>query len=231
MGRRQQRHATPSARSAGRSSTNIRQLREARKLTYTELSAKLAKLGRPIPVLGLSRIEKGRRRVDADDLVALALALRVNPGALLLPRSVAAGTRRSRSPQPPPTPPRRRGGGPTGTGSSPRGRGADDFLVHARPEYEVRGKVEGLGRLARDALAKGHRDFADLARQNRDDLSKLARDTLPGFASEARAAACAAWQRQREKEDELTEEDERMAGGGAGEQMTEGGLIAEDRDD
>ena len=70
---------------------NVRQLREARKLTYTELSAKLAQLGRPIPVLGLSRIEKGRRRVDADDLVALALALRVNPGALLLPRSVAAG--------------------------------------------------------------------------------------------------------------------------------------------
>jgi 8-oxo-dGTP diphosphatase len=66
---------------------NLKQLREARKLTYRELSDRLSQLGRPIPTLGLARIEKGDRRVDADDLVALALALGVNPSALLLPRT------------------------------------------------------------------------------------------------------------------------------------------------
>jgi transcriptional regulator with XRE-family HTH domain len=69
---------------------NLKQLREERRLAYTELSARLDQLGRPIPTLGLSRIENGKRRVDADDLVALALALGVNPSALLLPRSTDA---------------------------------------------------------------------------------------------------------------------------------------------
>ena len=89
----------PSAESAARNPLgavggyvieNIRQLRESRRLAYTELSARLETLGRPIPVLGLSRIEKGRRRVDADDLVAIAIALGVNPSALLLPRATRA---------------------------------------------------------------------------------------------------------------------------------------------
>ena len=70
---------------------NLKQLRDARRLTYRELADRLAELGRPIPTLGLSRIEKGTRRVDADDLVALAIALGVNPAALLLPRDVAPG--------------------------------------------------------------------------------------------------------------------------------------------
>lgn len=69
---------------------NLKLLREERKLTYTELSARLEEIGRPIPTLGLSRIENGKRRVDADDLVALALALGVNPSALLLPRDGSA---------------------------------------------------------------------------------------------------------------------------------------------
>jgi 8-oxo-dGTP pyrophosphatase MutT (NUDIX family)/transcriptional regulator with XRE-family HTH domain len=68
---------------------NLKQLRDARRLSYRELSDRLEALGRPIPTLGLSRIEKGNRRVDADDLVALALALGVNPTALLLPRTGA----------------------------------------------------------------------------------------------------------------------------------------------
>jgi 8-oxo-dGTP pyrophosphatase MutT (NUDIX family)/transcriptional regulator with XRE-family HTH domain len=66
--------------------SNVRELRQARGLTYRELSNRLSELGREIPALGLSRIEKGTRRVDADDLVALAIALGVNPTALLLPR-------------------------------------------------------------------------------------------------------------------------------------------------
>jgi 8-oxo-dGTP diphosphatase len=55
------------------------------RLTYKELSDRLDQLGRSIPTLGLSRIEKGNRRVDVDDLVALAIALGVNPVALLVP--------------------------------------------------------------------------------------------------------------------------------------------------
>lgn len=65
--------------------SNLEYLRNARRLTYRELSERLSRLGRPIPTLGLSRIEKGDRRVDVDDLVALAVALGVNPSALLLP--------------------------------------------------------------------------------------------------------------------------------------------------
>lgn len=56
-------------------------------LGYAELSRRLEAIGRPIPVLGLSRIEKGERRVDVDDLVALAYALEVTPLTLLTPKS------------------------------------------------------------------------------------------------------------------------------------------------
>ena len=61
----------------------IRHIREKRRLPYTELSERLTQLGRPIPVLGLRRIEKGERRVDVDELAALAEALEV-PAVLLL---------------------------------------------------------------------------------------------------------------------------------------------------
>jgi transcriptional regulator with XRE-family HTH domain len=64
---------------------NVRRLREAQNLGYTKLARILEEIGRPIPELGLRRIESGDRRVDADDLVALALALKVPPIALLLP--------------------------------------------------------------------------------------------------------------------------------------------------
>ena len=150
---------------------NVRQLREARKFTYTELSARLAELGRPIPVLGLSRIEKaapGRRRRSGR---ACPRPPR-KPGRPAVPRSVAAGDEEVALAPAAAYPAEEAWWWADGHGQLPVGDGsADDFLVHARPEYEVRGKVESLGRLARDGLAQGHRDFADLARQNRDDLS------------------------------------------------------------
>jgi 8-oxo-dGTP diphosphatase len=65
---------------------NLKALRG--RTTYQELSARLTELGRPIPTLGLSRIEKGNRRVDVADLVALSIALDVNPVALLLPANM-----------------------------------------------------------------------------------------------------------------------------------------------
>jgi hypothetical protein len=64
---------------------NVRRLRKSRGQQYTELAVKLQDLGREIPTWGLRKIESGGRRVDADDLVALALALDVSPISLLVP--------------------------------------------------------------------------------------------------------------------------------------------------
>ncbi|HME16029.1 MAG TPA: helix-turn-helix transcriptional regulator [Mycobacterium sp.] len=64
---------------------NIRDIRDKKGISGPELSEKLAELHRPIPPLGIHRIESGTRRVDVDDLVAIALALNVSPLALLLP--------------------------------------------------------------------------------------------------------------------------------------------------
>jgi transcriptional regulator with XRE-family HTH domain len=65
--------------------TNVERVREARGMTKKDLSDAVGGLGRPIPPLGVSRLEAGTRRVDSDDLVALALALNVSPLALLFP--------------------------------------------------------------------------------------------------------------------------------------------------
>src|SRR5688572_761624 len=62
----------------------MREIRTARGLTLQQLSNRLAELGRPILLSALSKIEKGQRRVDTDDLVAIALALEVSPNHLLL---------------------------------------------------------------------------------------------------------------------------------------------------
>ena len=62
---------------------NIRLLRHHRGLTYIALSRCLAEIGHPILDTGLMKIEKGRRRVDVDDLTALAEALQVEACALL----------------------------------------------------------------------------------------------------------------------------------------------------
>src|SRR5262245_25967787 len=71
----------------------VRELREERGITLVQLSQRLSQLGRPIPPLSLRRIEaaddddpdnRKPRRVDADDLIALALALEVTPNRLLL---------------------------------------------------------------------------------------------------------------------------------------------------
>lgn len=64
---------------------NVLRFRTARGLSTTRLAATLKEIGHSIPATGITRIEKGERRVDTDDLVALALALNVSPVALLLP--------------------------------------------------------------------------------------------------------------------------------------------------
>lgn len=64
---------------------NIRRIRDGLGISQAELSKKLAQLGRPIPALGIHRIEIGERRVDVDDLMSFAVALGVTPVALLMP--------------------------------------------------------------------------------------------------------------------------------------------------
>lgn len=64
---------------------NVHQLRQARRFTFVELSERLSAAGRPIPVLGLRRLETGTRRVDVDDLAALAEVFGVPPGFLMEP--------------------------------------------------------------------------------------------------------------------------------------------------
>ncbi|TPF84355.1 hypothetical protein BW10_02080 [Bifidobacterium sp. UTBIF-56] len=64
---------------------NVARLRGG--MQYKELAEKLTELGRPIAPLGLRRIESGERKVDVDDLMALAIAFDVSPLTLLLPES------------------------------------------------------------------------------------------------------------------------------------------------
>jgi transcriptional regulator with XRE-family HTH domain len=64
---------------------NVKRLREGRGWSLPRLSQELTKVGRPILPTGLHRLENGKRRVDADDLVALAVALDVSPITLLMP--------------------------------------------------------------------------------------------------------------------------------------------------
>lgn len=67
----------------------LRELLEARGLSFNRASAALEELGRTLPPLAFSRTMKGERRIDVDELVALAVLLDVNPSALLFPRHVA----------------------------------------------------------------------------------------------------------------------------------------------
>jgi transcriptional regulator with XRE-family HTH domain len=64
---------------------NLRRIRQESGLSYAELARRLAGLGHPILDTSLLKIEKGDRRVDVDDLVALAVALGTTPNRLLLP--------------------------------------------------------------------------------------------------------------------------------------------------
>jgi transcriptional regulator with XRE-family HTH domain len=67
---------------------NLARLRSARGLSTYDLSRLLTKASRPIAPSAITRIEGGIRKVDVDDLMALAVALRVSPTALLMPPTV-----------------------------------------------------------------------------------------------------------------------------------------------
>lgn len=65
--------------------SNITRLVEERYASRADLIRRVIALGRHMDQLALRRIERGERRVDADDLVALATALGVTPAQLLEP--------------------------------------------------------------------------------------------------------------------------------------------------
>ncbi|WP_078898320.1 helix-turn-helix transcriptional regulator [Streptomyces sp. CNQ-509] len=65
--------------------TNIERIRTLLGISQRQLAERLTDLGRPIPSTALSKIERGDRRCDVDDLAALAAALGVSPTTLLLP--------------------------------------------------------------------------------------------------------------------------------------------------
>lgn len=67
-----------------RTAENFKDLREQSGASLRSLSTKLDEIGRPIPPASLMKIEKRTRRVDVDDLMALALVLDVSPNRLLL---------------------------------------------------------------------------------------------------------------------------------------------------
>ena len=69
---------------------NVEQLRAERGLSLRDLSARLAEAGRPIGDTVLHRQSQGKRRIDADDLVAFARVLGVAPARLLAPPEMAA---------------------------------------------------------------------------------------------------------------------------------------------
>ncbi len=69
---------------SSRVQNNLKELRKAAGLTLDQLADRMADVGRPVLPSGLSKIEQGDRRVDVDDLVALAVALGVNVNRLLL---------------------------------------------------------------------------------------------------------------------------------------------------
>jgi transcriptional regulator with XRE-family HTH domain len=64
---------------------NVARLRNARGLTTIQLAKLLEDAGRPITASSITKLELGQRKVDVDDLIVIALALRVSPTALLLP--------------------------------------------------------------------------------------------------------------------------------------------------
>jgi hypothetical protein len=67
---------------------NIRRVRTAQRFGFAELSRNLTDIGRPIPELGLRRIESLERRVDIDELLALAYVFEVCPVDLMVSKEV-----------------------------------------------------------------------------------------------------------------------------------------------
>ncbi|MCP2628126.1 helix-turn-helix domain-containing protein [Mycolicibacterium smegmatis] len=65
---------------------NLKRFRaELRGWTLADLAERMTEVGRPMTANTLSAIETQARRIDVDDLIALAAALGISPAALLMP--------------------------------------------------------------------------------------------------------------------------------------------------
>jgi transcriptional regulator with XRE-family HTH domain len=62
---------------------NVKVLRDEKGMRLADLSERLKKLGHPMSVNTLSKIEQGNRGIDVDDLEALAEAFEIPPSRLL----------------------------------------------------------------------------------------------------------------------------------------------------
>ncbi|MDJ0359711.1 helix-turn-helix transcriptional regulator [Rhodococcus sp. H29-C3] len=71
---------------------NMADVRKRQGLTLRDLADRLQNTDRPLAHNTISEIERGARRVDVDDLVAIAGALRVAPNLLLMPRTESGDT-------------------------------------------------------------------------------------------------------------------------------------------
>lgn len=67
-----------------RVAANLAALRHASRMSQPQLAKRMTAIGRPMTGAVLSKTEQLDRRVDVDDLMALALVLEVTPNRLLL---------------------------------------------------------------------------------------------------------------------------------------------------
>lgn len=85
MASKQRERGNPIGPTAKTVATNIKSARRARGKTLIELEEQLAAAGHSISASALSKIERCARRVEVDDLTAIAVALGVCPQDLLCP--------------------------------------------------------------------------------------------------------------------------------------------------
>ena len=63
----------------------LQEVRGSRGMSQRQLAQRLAAIGHPLQVTGIARIEAGTRKVNIDDLVAIAAVLDVAPVHLIFP--------------------------------------------------------------------------------------------------------------------------------------------------
>ncbi|MCX4099131.1 helix-turn-helix domain-containing protein [Nocardia sp. alder85J] len=80
---RERTRAVPVGAAGMKAAQRVRDCRQAAELTLNDVSTLLTDYGHPIDLSSLARLEKGLRRIDVDDLVALAAVLEVRVTFLL----------------------------------------------------------------------------------------------------------------------------------------------------
>ena len=124
---------------ARRVAATVKRIRRGNEVTTAELSRRLGQLEQPIPDTSITKTEQGTRRVDVDDLVALAAALGVTPNTLLLPEVGYLGAAEYRHLTPRPAAPLRncgsgrRGNGPSGSTARTRGLATASIRCSSSP--------------------------------------------------------------------------------------------------